>query len=65
MIVLDLPPASGAPHARFQIFTSGIAAKQTFLIDVETGKTWVLASIKTTDKDGHEQETDDWEPFFN
>jgi hypothetical protein len=63
MIVLDLPPASGTPHAKFQIFTSGIAAKHTFLIDVETGKTWVLESIKTTDKDGNEEEYNEWEPF--
>jgi hypothetical protein len=26
----------------FQVFTSGITAKNTFLMDVDTGKTWVL-----------------------
>lgn len=65
MIVQDLPPTSSVPHAKFQIFTSGIATKHTFLIDVETGKTWMLAASKTTDKDGHELEYDYWEPFSN
>jgi|SRR5579872_166928 len=63
MVVIDLPPASAPSHAKFQIFTSGISARHTFLIDVETGKTWVIVSNKTTDKDGHEEEYFLWEPF--
>jgi hypothetical protein len=65
MIILGLPSTTGTPHAKFQIFTSGLAARHTFLIDVETGRTWVISSEKTTDKEGHEQESSAWEPFSN
>jgi hypothetical protein len=63
MIIFSPPSTTGTPHVKFQIFTSGIAARHTFLIDVETGKTWVISSEKTTDKEGHEQEYSAWEPF--
>jgi len=65
MIIFGLPSTTGTAHAKFQIFTSGLAAQHTFLIDVETGKTWVISSEKTTDKEGHEQEYSAWEPFSN
>ena len=65
MIILGLPSTTGTPHAKFQICTSGLAARHTFLIDVETGRTWVISSEKTTDKEGHEQESSAWEPFSN
>jgi hypothetical protein len=32
---------------RFQIFTSGIVARHTFLIDTDTGATWMLRSSNT------------------
>lgn len=63
MIISGLPSITGTPHAKFQIFTSGLAARHTFLIDVETGKTWVIASGTTTDNEGHKQEYTAWEPF--
>jgi hypothetical protein len=31
-------------HPRFEMFTSKLAVKFTFIIDTETGKTWQLAS---------------------
>lgn len=44
MLVLGLPPCIPAGKMRFQIFTSGLAARHTFLIDTETGQSWVLVS---------------------
>jgi hypothetical protein len=40
--VIQLPIVSSPSHARFQIFTSGIAGRHTFLIDTETGRTWIV-----------------------
>jgi hypothetical protein len=40
MEIIDLPKIKKANKPRFQIFTSGLAARFTFLIDTETGKTW-------------------------
>jgi len=65
MPVIELPPISSTPHEEFQIFTSGLAAKHTFLIDVDTGKTWVVVTSTTTDKDGHQEQIDLWQPFAN
>ena len=44
MSVLDLPAISNPDKARFVIFTSGIAARHTFLLDSQTGSTWMLTS---------------------
>jgi hypothetical protein len=52
-----------ANRVRFQLFTSGIAARYTFLIDTDTGKTWQLTTSKEKLPDGTEQETNTWEPF--
>jgi hypothetical protein len=62
MSTIDLP-AMATPHPRFEIFTSGIAAKHTFLLDTESGKTWVLVSMNTKRADGTAQEVDYWQPF--
>ena len=50
-------------RAHFQIFTSGIAARHTFMIDTDTGKSWVLLSSKRKASDGSEVEVALWEPF--
>ena len=50
MFVLGLPDVSPEPKARFTIFASGIAARFTFLIDSQTGQTWVLNSFSDTDE---------------
>lgn len=44
MVVQGLPNVSPT-RPRFVIFTSGIAARHTFLMDCDTGQTWVLTSI--------------------
>jgi hypothetical protein len=60
MTVLGLPPQVTPAAPRFQIFTSGIAAKYTLLIDNQSGQTWVLAAL--VNKDGS-QGGSIWEPF--
>jgi hypothetical protein len=62
MLIVGLPPVEST-HARFQLFTSGLAAKFTFLIDTTTGKTWELASSKTKLPDGTESEDLIWQRF--
>lgn len=61
--VLGLPktPATARPH--FQIFTSGLAARHTFLIDNDTGKTWVVGAGKRKSEDGSEYEVNVWQPL--
>jgi hypothetical protein len=49
------------PH--FQIFTSGLAARHTFLIDTDTGKTWIIVTVTTTNNDGTKEESSAWQPF--
>jgi hypothetical protein len=63
MEVEALPQSSTATRARYQLFCSGIAAKFTFLIDTDSGKTWQLVSRKTKLADGTEAEIDSWELF--
>ncbi len=63
MEVEELEPIQPATRARFQLFTSGLAAKHTFLIDTDTGKTWVLVGGKRKLKDGNEEEISLWQPF--
>jgi hypothetical protein len=57
--VVGLAPISQTSRPRFQLFTSGIAARFTFLIDTDTGKTWQLVTAKA----GTEQESYSWQPF--
>ena len=63
MLVIDLPPLKPPTHPRFQIFTSGLAARHTFLLDTESGKTWVIVSSKGNNPDGTPYETAVWRPF--
>jgi hypothetical protein len=53
-----------ATKAKYQIFTSGIAARYTFLIDTETGRTWELTTSKETLPDGTQQDSTLWQPFY-
>ena len=48
------------PH--FLIFTSGIAARFTFLLDTRSGASWVLVSTKAQNPDGTETQVDLWQP---
>jgi len=60
MRVIDAPKVSTNSYPHFQIFLSGLAAKYSFLIDTDSGKTWVLATL--TDDASKETEFG-WEPF--
>ena len=62
MPVVDRPKPS-APKPRFQLFTSGLAARHTFLIDADTGKTWLVVTGKRKNTDGSEYEIYLWEPL--
>ncbi|MDR3651726.1 MAG: hypothetical protein P4L34_01990 [Paludibacter sp.] len=59
MIVEKLPQIEKPIRARFQLFNSGLLARCTYLIDTDTGKTWIL--VETTDKDNNSDYL--WEPF--
>lgn len=63
MVVAGLPPGAGAARPRFQIFSSGLAARHTFLLDGDTGKTWLPVSAKRRRADGSEFAYTLWQPF--
>jgi hypothetical protein len=62
MEVIGLTAVQNPTRAHFQLFTSGIAARYTFLIDTDTGKTWVIVSAKRKRHDGTEYEPSVWQP---
>ena len=45
MPVRDLPSISNPTKPRFILFTSALAARHTFLMDTETGQTWIITSF--------------------
>ena len=49
--VLNLPRAGIDMRVRYQIFASGLVGKDTFLLNIETGQTWVLTSFKKESKE--------------
>jgi hypothetical protein len=63
MRVIGIPYIASPTRARFQIFTSGLAARHTFLIDTDTGKTWVIVTSKGKNEDGTEYDVSLWQPF--
>jgi hypothetical protein len=63
MSVIGIPFIASPTRARFQIFTSGLAARHTFLIDTDTGKTWVIVTSKVKNVDGTEYEVSLWQTF--
>ena len=48
---------------RFQIFTSGLAARHTYLLDTKSGRTWVIVSGTRQRADGSQYNVNLWEPF--
>ena len=44
--VLGLPKITAAGGVRFQMFTSGLAGRHTFLLDTATGRSWVFTEFK-------------------
>ena len=63
MTVNGLPKVTTPSRPRFQIFTSGLAARHTFLIDTDTGRTWLLVTIMSRLPDGTEYEVILWQQF--
>ncbi|MBI4650581.1 hypothetical protein HY745_04700 [Candidatus Desantisbacteria bacterium] len=63
MTIYEAPKIDSPVNARFQIFTSGLAARHTFLLDTETGMTWQIVSQKKKNEDGSECEVSAWQPF--
>ncbi len=59
MVVAGLGVCKPERTPRFQIFSSSLAARHTFLMDTSTGKTWTL----TTYTDGDGQEYTGWATF--
>ncbi len=57
--VVGLDQCKSDKIARFMIFSSGLAAKHTFLMDTSTGQTWTLTTL--TGRGG--SETTAWVPF--
>ncbi len=62
-LVIERPQVAAPKRARFQIFTSGLAVRHTFLLDTDTGKSWVLVIGKTKESDGSETEYRAWQVF--
>lgn len=63
MSVYELPKLASASRARFQLFTSGLAARHTFIVDSDSGKTWLLVTGKRTNNDGTDSQVSSWQPF--
>jgi hypothetical protein len=63
MHVVDLPTIQTPSRPRFQIFTSGIAARHTFLLDTDTGNSWYIATSTKKHSDGTDYEVVQWLPF--
>lgn len=63
MTVLDLPKAQGPPRPRFQLFTSGLAARHTFMLDTDSGKSWLVVITKRKNAEGGDVEVAVWQPF--
>ena len=63
MLVFDIPKLQAATRPRFQLFSSGLASRHTFLLDSNSGKTWTLTTSKGANKDGTEFEYTAWQLF--
>ena len=64
VLVQDLTKIKNPTRPRFQIFTSGLAARHTFLLDTVSGKTWTLIFDSVPTKDGEFEEIV-FKPFSN
>jgi len=59
MVIYNNSKCNNDGKSRYQLFTSGLAARHTFLMNTDNGKTWVLTSY--TDKDNND--FNGWAPF--
>ena len=60
-----LKPVDNPTRPRFQIFTSGITARDTFLVDTDNGATWRVTTIHDKTAAGADIEYTAWEPVPN
>jgi len=60
MKIHSLPKCISDGKIKYQLFTSGLAARHTFLINTDTGKSWQIRSIN---KGNQDEETVEWFPF--
>lgn len=63
MHVFERPQVQTPNRPRFQLFASGLAARHTFLLDSDTGRTWLVVAGKRKDKEGNDVEVTSWQPF--
>lgn len=63
MLVNGSPKIQSPTRPRFQLFTSGLAARHTFLLDSDTGKTWVVVTGTLKDKNGDDFDYNAWQLF--
>ncbi len=61
--VSGLAKGTQSARPRFQIFTSGFAVRHTFLLDTDTGKTWLIVVSRRKNPDGTEYDQNVWAPF--
>ena len=59
----ELPEISNPDRPRFVIFTSGIAARHTFLMDAQTGRTWILTTATSPSSGDATVDIVVWRPF--
>lgn len=59
MIVVGLPKCPTDSRVRFQLFSSGLAARHTYMLNLETGQSWVLSTVK----DKKQGDVMGWLPF--
>jgi hypothetical protein len=62
MQVIGLPRGQFVEKPHFQVFTSGVAVRHTFLIDNDTGKTWVVTVEKPADGNAATGDVVVWQP---
>ena len=63
MLVEEMPELHRPNKPRFLVFTSGLAARHTFLMDTEKGKTWVLTTTTFPVAGDDPLEITSWRPF--
>lgn len=63
MVVEGMPELPRPDKPRFVIFTSGLAARHTYLMDAETGKTWQLRTTTFPISGADPMEITGWWPF--
>ncbi|MDY6903962.1 MAG: hypothetical protein SWH61_04675 [Thermodesulfobacteriota bacterium] len=63
MLVWDAPDHKAGKKPRYQIMTSGLTTAHSFLLDTETGKTWLLTERTLTSKEGKPLDVRGWFPI--